>query len=89
MNRYSRSLVVDGKVIPWTFKLWLWNFKKAELPIGSLAVDILKDKKFPDTESFDEIIEYLQSQTDDPEISETFKLVWDFYQSSTRVNHSV
>ncbi|MDQ0491869.1 YozE family protein [Paenibacillus brasilensis] len=83
MNRYSRSLVVDGVEIPWTFKIWLSNFKKAELPIGSLAVDILRDKNFPDNDSFNEIFEYLQSQTNDPDILETFKLVWNFYQAST------
>lgn len=82
MNRYSRPLIDAGTEIPWTFKTWLANFKKVDLPIGDLATDITKDKNFPDNDSFSEILEHLQSQTSDPDVIETFMLVWNFYLAS-------
>lgn len=69
--------------IPWTFLTWLANFKNVDLPIGDLAADALNDPKFPDVDDYEKIYSYLSSKGASSAAIETFKIVWDFYLTSS------
>lgn len=45
-----------------TFKKWLQQFIKEDNPIGDLARDNEQDPTFPDTNSYNEMYDYLFSQ---------------------------
>jgi uncharacterized protein YozE (UPF0346 family) len=68
--------------IPWTFKTWIANFKDVDLPIGDLAVDILRDPSFPDSEDYSVLRSHIMSKQRDRVVMETFETVWNFYQAS-------
>jgi len=60
--------------IPCAFKVWIANFKNADLPIGDFAKDILSDKDFPKSEKA--IYGYLASKHADMKM---FDAIWEFY----------
>ena len=70
--------------VEWTFKEWLEYFKDVDLPIGDLARDILADEEFPECEEYFELLEYVAGKAKyDSDVIDTFRTVWDFYQSTT------
>lgn len=79
MNQRFKPIGVTE--IPWTFKTWIANFKDVDLPIGDLAVDVLKDLDFPSSEDYSVLHAYIESKQRDKVVAEIFKIVWNFYQA--------
>ena len=72
-----------GKVVPWTFKTWILNFRGVDLPIGDLATDIAGDPDFPEGDYFGELLSHISEKShDDAVIIETFVLAWGYYLAS-------
>lgn len=70
--------------VPWDFKTWIVNFKDVDLPIGDLARDISSDADFPDSDDYYETLDYIARKSRyDHVVIDTFRVVWDFYKTST------
>ena len=68
----------------WEFKSWIKNFEDVDLPIGDFAKDVVSSKDFPDGNDYLEILEYVAKKSKrNFEIVDTFRIIWDFYVSST------
>ncbi len=72
------------KTNSWTFKSWIKNFCKVDLPIGDFARDITQDPDFPTDDYITEILEYLNAKLSEDQMLE-FLAIWNFYISSNTI----
>lgn len=66
-----------------TFKEWIVKFSGVELPIGDLAREIERDKRFPNSIIYEEIVDYLEFEVNAaPSVMDTFERVYKYYLDS-------
>lgn len=63
-----------------TFKSWIGNFKDQNSPIGDLANDIVVDEAFPNSASYEEILEYLEDLDACDGAIKAFNDAWKLYE---------
>lgn len=63
-----------------TFKSWIKKYKGQNSPIGDLANDIIIDKSFPSSASYDTILTYLESLNAFDGAIDAFKEAWKIYE---------
>lgn len=63
-----------------TFKAWIKGFKDENSPIGDLANDIAIDESFPDSTSYENTLEYLESLDACDGAIKAFKSAWKLYE---------
>lgn len=67
-----------------TFIEWISRHNGKDTPLGDFAYDITRDKRFPTTNSREDIIEHLQNIRACDEAISTFKTAWKSYQAYSK-----
>ncbi|MBG9786913.1 hypothetical protein ABD74_04530 [Brevibacillus laterosporus] len=62
-----------------TFKEWLAHFEFVDRPIGDLAKDVKKNDNFPETNDYNELLNYIESSAKHRNVIETFENAWSYY----------
>lgn len=67
------------------FKTWIKQFQGANSPFGDLAGDIATDEKFPESDSYNVLHDYLENTA----ALDTFENAWKHYngQADTKIAH--
>ena len=65
-----------------TFKEWLHNFIDSDTNLGDLAVDVEKDRSFPDSSDKDTLMEYIEHRTRNEFVHNTLSAAIDLYNAA-------
>lgn len=73
-----------------TFKEWIVKFSGVDLPIGDLARDIERDKRFPNSIIYEDIVSYLEYDANASQsVMYNFERVYKFYLESMVITFQV
>ncbi|NBJ71017.1 hypothetical protein D1839_16290 [Roseburia sp. 1XD42-34] len=75
---FGRINVKEG--IDLKFIIWLKHFKEINRPVGDLAYDILRDRKFPNSNSYADMSSYLERKLDRNQFK-MFEKLYELYKS--------
>lgn len=64
-----------------TFKKWILQYINEDSPIGDLARDNKQDPTFPDSDSYNELYDYLISQNASYLCLQSFDKAWNLYKT--------
>lgn len=72
-----------------TFKEWVLRHKGKNSPLGNLASDVSRDETFPEENTREAILNYLNSPNIDacPEAVDAFKRAWSSYLAYEKNHH--
>lgn len=69
-----------------TFKEWILKFKEVDLPIGEFAKEVERDKHFPDSILYEELLDHLEYEAlAAPFFIDSFENIYRYYLDSYTV----
>ncbi|KPN97744.1 sterile alpha motif-like domain-containing protein [Lysinibacillus sp. ZYM-1] len=80
--KLSKISIDGGKTM--IFKTWIQQFINEDNPIGDLARDNEQDPSFPDSNSYNELYDYLYSQNASELCLLSFDKAWQLYNARQR-----
>lgn len=72
-----------------SFKEWLFNFINTDTNLGDLAVDVKKDRTFPDSSDKEILMGYIRNRTPDKCIHDTLSAAIDLYNAASGVHEGL